>query len=711
MNSSTVPDNRDVFDIKEKICNGSFGSTIFKAYNAALGQVAIAKKYPANLTNDYEGFMATLDQVRECRSPHVVTLYGYYKAVKYFWVVMEFCHGFSVHNLMAQLNRPLKESQIRTVVSHTLRGLEALHACSIVHTRIRASNILVTTFGVCKIAEPSPQVNISDTGVNVDGVVGNAYWSAPEILLQKGYRSASDIWSLGITVIELAERQPPYAETHPSRVMVTIPARPPPEFLNPDAWSKYLKVFLSCCLQKHPGDRLTATQLLQQKMIKKTDYKGMQTIVQKFIKMKQQQNSRFYTEPTSEPPKAEQRTEDVPLDEGVWAQSGTLVWSPSQNARSQENNSSNMRTTEFTNPAAVSPPQSLQRNSSFTPPDQQLKKPDIKRTKSSPVGQRRNNVSQVNKPASKPALSQSENRRSRGSSSSTDSDLVDSDTMKKGDFEVFKSPPLPSVSEGRKLPDPPDQETNLPSPGPVQPVPRLSKSSENVRSDPMSSPSAQRDKSNGPNQYNDKTVKVKEAENYTPSYMDFYKDSEPDIIVDVVEEVSESGMSRRNSIDQRGIKEDKKKEELKRDLDKVDMDYCAELSLLRQHFMSRFQALQDALSNANGGSNSNDSIKVNFLGKLQKHELTMMLKYMNDQHEEELKNAREHYDLEHRFLMNALRNTSDPDEEMRYNMNIRENNEAQTNTATEINRRFQLQTEDIMRAIERIDYADAIAVE
>ena len=54
MNSSTVPDNRDVFDIKEKICNGSFGSTIFKAYNAALGQVAIAKKYPAALTNDYE---------------------------------------------------------------------------------------------------------------------------------------------------------------------------------------------------------------------------------------------------------------------------------------------------------------------------------------------------------------------------------------------------------------------------------------------------------------------------------------------------------------------------------------------------------------------------------------------------------------------------------------------------------------------------------
>ena len=62
------------------------------------------------------------------------------------------------------------------------------------------------------------------------------------LYFQQGYRTASDIWSLGITAIEMGERQPPYAETHPSRVMVAIPARPPPEFLNPDAWSKSIKV-------------------------------------------------------------------------------------------------------------------------------------------------------------------------------------------------------------------------------------------------------------------------------------------------------------------------------------------------------------------------------------------------------------------------------------------------------------------------------------
>ena len=62
------------------------------------------------------------------------------------------------------------------------------------------------------------------------------------LIFQQGYSIASDIWSLGITAIEMGERQPPYAETHPSRVMVAIPARPPPEFLNPDAWSKSLKV-------------------------------------------------------------------------------------------------------------------------------------------------------------------------------------------------------------------------------------------------------------------------------------------------------------------------------------------------------------------------------------------------------------------------------------------------------------------------------------
>ena len=286
--------------------------------------------------------------------------------------------------------------------------------------------------------------------------------------------------------------------------------------------------------------------------------------------------------------------------------------------------------------------------------------------------------------------------------------------MERGEFDVFKPTPLQSVSESKRLPDPPDVDTNLPSPGPVLPVPRLSKTSESVKSEPPSSPSAHHSKSSDPNLYTDKTVKVKEAENYTPSYMDFYKDTEPDLIVDVAEEaVRQPGISRRNSIDQRGIKDDKIREELRRDLDKVDMDYCAELDLLRHYFISRFQAIQDALSKVNGSANcsSIDSNKLNFYGKLQKMELTLMLKYMNTKHEEELLNAKEHYDLEHRFLMNALRNTSDRDEEMRYNLNIRENNEAQANTAVEINRRFQLQTEDVMRAIERIDYADAIAVE
>ena len=389
------------------------------------------------------------------------------------------------------------------------------------------------------------------------------------------------------------------------------------------------------------------------------------------------------------------------MDEGNWTESGTLVWSPSQAPKNQDNV---RRTSEFFNPGAVAPPHQ---------PEHNLNKPDVGQTRSSPAAPRRNNVVQQTAPANKPRpASLSEKRRSRGSSSSTESDVyfaeTNSDTMKRGDFEAFKPTALPSVSESKKLPDPPDVESNLPSPGPVLAVPRLSKTSENFKSDPPKSPAVPRKDSDF---YSDKTVKVKEAENYTPSYMDFYKDNEPDLIVDVVEEaVQQSNLSRRNSIDQRGIKEDKIREELKRDLDKVDMDYCAELNLLRNYFMSRYDAIQNAMVNY-GESSIPDSNKLNYYSKLNKMELTLMLKFMNEQHEEELKNAKEHYDLEHRFLMNALRNTSDPDDEMRYNMNIRDNNEAQANSAQEINRRFQLQTEDIMRAIERIDYADAIAVE
>ncbi|KAJ6237340.1 serine/threonine-protein kinase tao [Anaeramoeba flamelloides] len=99
-------------------------------------------------------------------------------------------------------------------------------------------------------------------------VIGTPYWMAPEIIQEVGYDYKVDVWSLGITILELAEGEPPLSETHPLRAIFLIPNNPSPTFKEPKKWSKKCVDFLSKCLQKDPNDRWGAKQLLKHPFIK-----------------------------------------------------------------------------------------------------------------------------------------------------------------------------------------------------------------------------------------------------------------------------------------------------------------------------------------------------------------------------------------------------------------------------------------------------------
>ena len=251
----------------------------------------------------------------------------------------------------------------------------------------------------------------------------------------------------------------------------------------------------------------------------------------------------------------------------------------------------------------------------------------------------------------------------------------------------------------------------LPGPGPIQPVPRMSKTSEKSQSNKL--PQVPKKKPPSPETiYPDQTVKVKEAMNYTPQYMDFYKDEEPPLMIgEDHESPAQGNLVRRNSIDQRGIRKDKMREELQKNLDAVDMEYCVELENIQQSSLNYHEALLEYIAGHRGDNSTDSTSKPNFYSKLDKLELSLMLKFTNLRHEDVLKTAKEHFDLEHQFLMNALRNTTDMDEEVRYNLSISDNNEMQASTLSRINRQFQSESEEIMRALERINYAAAIAVD
>lgn len=106
-----------------------------------------------------------------------------------------------------------------------------------------------------------------DTMAKRNTVIGTPFWMAPEVIQEIGYDCVADIWSLGITALEMAEGKPPYGDIHPMRAIFMIPTKPPPSFREPDQWSPEFIDFVSGCLVKNPEERATATELLQHEFI------------------------------------------------------------------------------------------------------------------------------------------------------------------------------------------------------------------------------------------------------------------------------------------------------------------------------------------------------------------------------------------------------------------------------------------------------------
>uniref|UniRef100_A0AAX7VRL4 non-specific serine/threonine protein kinase n=1 Tax=Astatotilapia calliptera TaxID=8154 RepID=A0AAX7VRL4_ASTCA len=257
----------EIWEIIGELGDGAFGK-VFKAQNKQTGVLAAAKVIDTKTEEELEDYMVEIDILASCEHQNIVKLLDAFYYESKLWILIEFCAGGAVDAVMLELERPLTEPQIRVVCRQTLQALVYLHENKIIHRDLKAGNILLTLDGDVKLADFGVSAKNTKTLQRRDSFIGTPYWMAPEVVMcetskDRPYDYKADIWSLGVTLIEMAQVEPPNHEMNPMRVLLKIAKADPPTLMQPSRWSPEFSDFLKRCLDKNIDNRWSAMQLLQ----------------------------------------------------------------------------------------------------------------------------------------------------------------------------------------------------------------------------------------------------------------------------------------------------------------------------------------------------------------------------------------------------------------------------------------------------------------
>ncbi|XP_035310017.1 mitogen-activated protein kinase kinase kinase kinase 4 isoform X33 [Cricetulus griseus] len=275
---SSLRDPAGIFELVEVVGNGTYGQ-VYKGRHVKTGQLAAIKVM--DVTEDEEEEIKLEINMLKKYSHHrnIATYYGAFIKKSppghddQLWLVMEFCGAGSITDLVKNTKgNTLKEDWIAYISREILRGLAHLHIHHVIHRDIKGQNVLLTENAEVKLVDFGVSAQLDRTVGRRNTFIGTPYWMAPEVIAcdenpDATYDYRSDLWSCGITAIEMAEGAPPLCDMHPMRALFLIPSLPPPQPPS-KTWSKKFFSFIEGCLVKNYMQRPSTEQLLKHPFIR-----------------------------------------------------------------------------------------------------------------------------------------------------------------------------------------------------------------------------------------------------------------------------------------------------------------------------------------------------------------------------------------------------------------------------------------------------------
>ncbi|XP_047200967.1 TRAF2 and NCK interacting kinase a isoform X7 [Girardinichthys multiradiatus] len=274
---SALKDPSGIFDLVELVGNGTYGQ-VYKGRHIRTGQLAAIKVMDV-ATDEEEEIKSEINMLKKYSNHrNIATYFGVFIKKQppgiddQLWLVMEFCGAGSVTDLIKNTKgNTLKEDWNAYICREILRGLAHLHQHKVIHRDIKGQNVLLTENAEVKLVDFGVSAQMDRTVGKRNTFIGTPYWMAPEVIAcdenpEATYDCKSDLWSLGITAMEMAEGAPPLCDMHPMRALFLIPRNPAPR-LKSKKWSRKFQSFIENTLVKNHTQRPSTEQLLSHPFI------------------------------------------------------------------------------------------------------------------------------------------------------------------------------------------------------------------------------------------------------------------------------------------------------------------------------------------------------------------------------------------------------------------------------------------------------------